>query len=248
MSDDILFDNPAADTHNRRSPRWARWQPEPIASMPPETEPVEQTVNPEKQELRLQNMLARIRKQAQEQGYTDGHAAGHADGMKQGLAQAQEQGHKEGYQAGLDAGHQQGLEKAEEAAAQLAALAQECASALSNLEADMGQALITLAIRIAEHVLHQTLDTKPDTILALLDGLLRLDTGDPAALRLYVNPADLTLVREHLGDQPDTSQWRVLSDESVARGGCKAHTSLGDIDATLETRWRRITSSISGES
>lgn len=249
MSDDILFDSLPAATVNQRTKNWARWKPDSIHQAQRQTQTAEQTVatvSANDSEAELQDTLVRLRKHAQEKGYSDGKTAGYADGMKDGLAEGQTQGHKQGYQAGFDTGQQDGHEQAEQAAARLASLNLECAAALTQIEADVGQALIALSIRIAERVLHRTVNAEPDTILALIDDILRLDTGKSAVLKLYVNPADLTLVRDYLHDEPDTSLWRVLSDETITRGGCKAHTALGDIDATLETRWQRVVSSISG--
>ncbi len=118
--------------------------------------------------------------------------------------------------------------------------------AAKAIEADIGQELITLAVRIAEQVLHRTLKTEPEALLALVDDILKLDTGKSAVLQLYVNPDDQALVRDYLRDNPDASMWRVLPDETITRGGCKARTALGDIDATLEKRWERVVSSIGG--
>lgn len=248
MCDDILFERLSVGTDDLRAPDWARWQPGPIHREPRPSETAEPTsTDTTEQKTRLRNTLVQVRQQAQDKGYADGHASGYADGMKEGLAEAQARGQKEGYQAGFDSGLQDGHDQAQQAAAQLATLTQECAAALTQIEADVGQTLIALAIRIAETVLHRTLDTEPDTLLALIDDVLRLDTGKSAVLKLYVNPADLTLVRDYLLDEPDTSLWRVLPDDTITRGGCKAHTALGDIDATLETRWRRVVSSISSD-
>ena len=37
---------------------------------------------------------------------------------------------------------------------------------------------------------------------------------------------------------------RLLADASIERGGCLAETVLGNIDATLQTRWERVTSAL----
>lgn len=247
MCDDVLFDKQHTGTDDQRTRKWTRWQPDPIHLEPRQPETAEQAVSTTEYATRLQNTLSRIRQEAQKNGYADGHAAGYAAGMKEGLAKGLDRGQKEGYQAGFDSGQQDGHDQAQQVATRLAALNQECATALMQIEADVGQALIALAIRIAETILHRTLDTEPDTILALIGDVLRLETGKSAVLKLRVNPADLILVRNYLQDEADTSLWRILPDDTITRGGCTAHTALGDIDATLETRWRRVVSSISGD-
>lgn len=246
MSDDVVFDPISQDTTDTRRQSWARWMPEPIHEAPPPPPPESQAVPAPESKLRLKNTLVRLRKQAQEEGYNEGYAAGHTEGLEQGQADGHKLGHQDGYRTGFEAGHTEGREQAEHAAERLTALTQQCATALSEIEADVGQALINLSVRIAEQVLHRTLKTEPETILALVDDILRLDTGKSAVLQLYVNPDDLTLVHDYLQGNPDTSMWRVLADDTITRGGCKARTALGDIDATVEKRWQRVVSTIGG--
>ena len=61
------------------------------------------------------------------------------------------------------------------------------------------------------------------------------------AQRLVV---DMELVKLHLADELRAAPWRLFADESITRGGCRAETSFGDIDATLQTRWRRVAASL----
>lgn len=247
MSDDVTYDPFEHDALTSSQASWTRWLPEPIhKAPPPPTQADTLAAKPEDAGIRLKNTLARLRKQAHKQGYDDGYATGHAEGLKQGLAAGHEQGLQDGHREGYEAGHTEGRGKAEKAAQDLATLARECAEALADIETDMGQELISLSVRIAEQVLHRTLQTEPDTLLAVVDDILRMDSGKSAILQLFVNPDDLTLVRDYLNDNPDTSMWRVLPDETITRGGCKARTALGDIDATLEKRWQRVVSAIGG--
>lgn len=103
-----------------------------------------------------------------------------------------------------------------------------------------------MAIRIAEQVVHRTVKAEPETLLSVVNDILRMDTGKSAILQLYVHPDDLKMVSQYVQDNPDTSLWRVVPDEAVTPGGCKARTALGEIDATLETRWQRIVTAIGG--
>ena len=249
-SDDLLFDKIAKTTPEQTQQAWTRWNLQPIGSHRPakQKDPAEQNT---RHRDTSREMLARVRKQtyeaAHKQGYDDGHAEGFANGLKQGLADGQDQGRRQGYQAGLDDGLHDGREQAEQSASQLIALAAQCATALDQIEVDVGQELVVLAVRIAERILHTTLDIKPEIIQDLIDDVVRINSSQSATLELYVNPADLKLISEHLRDDPDTSRWRILPDETITRGGCKAHTALGDIDATLEKRWQRVIATLTGE-
>lgn len=247
MSDHLVYDPLMDNSHDKRSSDWTRWVPDPIQHAKPATQ-ADALVTQSAGDVsaRLKNSLARLRERAQKQGYDEGHSTGHAAGLERGLEEGRKQGHNEGYQAGYEAGHTEGREQAEKAAEQLADLARECAASLSKIEADIGQELIDLAVRIAEQVVHRTVKTEPEALLSIVDDILRLDTGKSALLQLFVHPDDLTMVSQYIQDSPDTSLWRVLPDDTITPGGCKARTALGDIDATLEKRWERVVASIGG--
>jgi len=65
-------------------------------------------------------------------------------------------------------------------------------------------------------------------------------TGKPGLLRLRLHPDDLALVQPHLDDDPAARRWRLQADPGMERGGCVAETALGNIDASLQTRWQRV--------
>ncbi|MBP6020032.1 MAG: flagellar assembly protein FliH [Burkholderiaceae bacterium] len=188
----------------------------------------------------LRRQIQALRATAQTRGQAEGYAAGHAQGLATGLQEGQEQGHAQGYEAGLAQGHKAGSEQARQACNQLLTLADECAASIASLEADMGQSLISLAIRIAEQVLRSTLDSQPEKLLDLIHDITHQDNDQDAMLKLRLHPDDLELVRRYLDKEPGVGLWRLLADPTVTRGGCIAETSQGDIDATLETRWQRV--------
>lgn len=249
MSDELVYTRLPGQSSRSHGERWTPWIPDPLDKKPVDSEQpgAVSELSPEDTKRRLKSTLSRLRERAQQQGYDEGHAAGHTKGLEQGLAEGRKLGQEEGYRQGYETGLEEGREKAEEAARRLDALSQECAQALSGIETEMGQAMIALALRIAGQVLHQTLERQPENIHAVLDNMLRMDTGKSGVLQLHVSPDDLELVQEYLRDNPETRLWRIFPDESITRGGCKARTALGDIDATLETRWQRVVASIGGE-
>jgi flagellar assembly protein FliH len=71
-----------------------------------------------------------------------------------------------------------------------------------------------------------------------------IENGQARSLQLRVHPEDLQLIREHLADEPSSAKWRLIADETILRCGCTAETILGNIDATLQTRWQRVTSAL----
>lgn len=224
-----------------RSAAWRRWQmlsfdePPPV-EVEPEPEP-DPGPDPEV-------VMAQLRAQAS----AEGHAAGHAQGHAEGLAAGHAEGHEAGLAAGREAGYAEGLAQAREQGAEearrLHALVQACAESVSSLEEKMGQSLLTLALDIAQQVVRTTLAEQPDTVASAVREVLHINPTAGGQMRLWANPADIELIRLHLADELKEGHWRVLADESIARGGCRAETPFGDIDATLQTRWRRVAASL----
>lgn len=193
-------------------------------------------------------VLAKARETGQTQGYQagfargtqDGHAAGLQSGHAQGLATGHKEGHAAGYQDGLSQGQADGAELVHAQAQRLQALTDTCADALAQLEAEVGQSLIHLAVRIAEQVLRTELQDRPNRIIDLVQDVLQASPQQGNTLTLRLHPEDLALVQAFLQQSPDLGHTQQVADESLSRGGCIVETQQGSIDATLETRWRRI--------
>lgn len=192
--------------------------------------------------------LAQAREQGQSKGYEagfeqgrrEGHAEGLAKGLEEGRREGLEAGEREGRALGLRAGHDEGAKAAREQADRLRALTDACQHSLDTLEQSVGQSLIALSVRIAEQVLRSSLREHPNQILDLVTELLQSEALPESTVQLRLHPDDLVLVQTFLEQDADTARPRLIADERITRGGCILETSHGAIDATLETRWRRV--------
>ncbi|WP_345798235.1 flagellar assembly protein FliH [Castellaniella sp. MT123] len=250
-----MSDKPSADLQRRAD--WQRWDMESLESL--ESRRVShnrRATDTERHQAEILRRRAQALADARQEGMAKGHQAGFEQGLREGHAQGLESGHAEGHAQGLESGraegHAQGLAEARiegaaqarEQAARLDALARAGADAINNLEQEIGQSLIRLATRIAEQVLRTQIHEHPDHILAVVQDVMqgRPEPGAPLNLRLH--PDDLDLVNAFLRQNPDLSGYRLIADERISRGGCIAETALGSVDATLETRWRRVISAL----
>ncbi len=231
--------------------RWQRWEMESLDAL---RQPLSRRASD--RDPRYQAELTRRRTQAIAEGREEGRAQGHTDGFEhgrteghaQGLAQGQAEGHAQGLEQGLAEGHAQGHAQglaegaalAREQAARLDDLTRTCATALDEIEQEVGQSVIQLAVRIAEQVLRTHIRDYPNQILDLVREVMQARPEQGAALQLRLHPDDLELVRAFLKQTPDPARYRLSADASITRGGCIAETALGSVDATLETRWQRI--------
>ena len=150
------------------------------------------------------------------------------------------QGHAEGHSAGLAAG----LAAASVHAEQLRALAIALPDALHRAQAEIADALLTLALGVARQVIHRTLAVEADWVLALVQDLLHTEPALLGKPRLLLHPDDVALVKTALGDELQTAGWQVRADDTLTRGGCRVQSSSGELDASLETRWERVTAAL----
>ena len=169
--------------------------------------------------------LDAIRAAAREEGYAEGLEAGQADG------------HAAGYEEGLALGRAEAAEELE----YLRQLATTFGAAVTEADEAISNDVLELALHLARGMVRTAFDVKPDLILPVvreaIDYLPNLQ--QPALLMLH--PEDALIVKSSIGHELDKSGWRIVEDESIARGGCRVDTASNQIDAQIGARWQRLT-------
>jgi len=152
-----------------------------------------------------------------------------------------EAAHKEGYAAGYEEGTARGRMEA----LQLHTLVESLDKALTNLDQEVAEEILALSIEVARQMVQQNLKDQPALVVDVVrEALHQLPQG--RAL-IHLNPDDSTLVREYLGEQLKHNEHRLVEDDSIARGGCRVEASGSMVDATVQTRWRRIMENLNRE-
>ncbi len=161
--------------------------------------------------------LDAIREQARLDGHEAGHGAGYADGLAIGRAEAAKE-----------------LEH-------LQSIALEFSQALAAADETIAADVLDLALHLAKSMLRNALEIKPELVIPVVREAIEYlpVLQQPAVLML--NPADMPIVREAIGEELDKGGWRVVQDAAIARGGCKVDTATNQIDAQMATRWERLT-------
>ncbi|MFZ2388303.1 MAG: FliH/SctL family protein, partial [Polaromonas sp.] len=149
-----------------------------------------------------------------------------------------------GYARGQSEGHAAGLAAVQAQAEQLKALALALPAALRIAETGVADDLLALALDIARQVLGHALTADPQAILPLVHELLQSEPALTGAPQLLLHPDDAALVKEHLADDLKSAGWRIRADAHIARGGCRVLATSGERDASLETRWERVTATL----
>ena len=150
----------------------------------------------------------------------------------------------EAQEQGYAAGYEEGIAQARAEAAQIDAMLTSVQQSISELDQRIAEQLLATAVEIASQILRQSLQIKPDLLIPVVREAittLHPHTGHPV---LFAHNQDVMLIREHLGDQLAHNNWRIIEDNTVTPGGCRVEVGSSEVDATLETRWRRVIESI----
>jgi flagellar assembly protein FliH len=156
------------------------------------------------------------------------------------LEYIQQQAQQEGFAAGF----REGGELAAQHAARLQELMGAFAQESQQFNQHLADELLGLALAISKQVIRESLKVHPELILAIVNEVLGQLPHAHKHARLTLHPEDAALVRTRMGDAINHSGWHVLEDPKMARGGCRLDTPDCEIDAGLESRWRRVVSAL----
>ena len=171
-------------------------------------------------ELPSEETIAAIREEARLIGYEEGHGSGYTDGLAIGRAEAAKE-----------------LEH-------LQAIAVEFNAAVAAADESIAADVLELALHLARGMLRNALEVKPELLIPVVrEAIGYLPVLQQPAL-LLLNPLDAALVRASMGEELDKGGWRLVDDAQIARGGCKIDTASNQIDATVGSRWQRLTSAL----
>jgi len=232
---------------------YRRWEPQDFDAPPPEPEAVPVTTPPPAADappttkepeptpppvlLPTAEEIEQIHEEARRSGFDEGFAEGHGKGYAEGR--------ETGFQEGREAGFSEGRVAAENEARQLHELAVQLKEALAKLDAEIAEELMSLAVELARKILQHALAVVPEALVSAIRTILQ--TLPQSRAQIHLNPDDLALVRSYLGEVLDQSGHVLIEDESVTRGGCRVETPGAQIDATMETRWRRTIEALGRE-
>ncbi len=153
---------------------------------------------------------------------------------------------EEAYQAAREAGYAEGKKAAVDASAaatgRFRSLTESFGAALDSLDFRLSDQVLNLALDIARQVIAGELAARPERILDVVNLALRQMSETTREARLLLNPEDAAIVRPILNDALDKNRLRIVEDARIVRGGCLIETPQGDLDATLQARWRQVAS------
>ena len=149
-----------------------------------------------------------------------------------------------GYAAGLAEGRAVAETELRERLARFDGILRAAARPLDKLDDATEQELARLALVIARRVVAHELRTAPALIVRTVrEAALALPSAT-RALRVYLHPDDLALLREMEAVEP---HWQLLPDPEMQRGDCLLESESSRLDARVETRLAAIADAVFGD-
>ncbi|EXJ16871.1 FliH/SctL family protein [Imhoffiella purpurea] len=229
----------AAQDHG---PEVRRWLPPDVGEPEVPPEPPEPEVEPPTEEE-----IAAIKEAARlagaEAGFREGYQAGYQEGREKADAEAAaESQEREAREQGLREQTEQTLR---ETVAALEGIAHDLADPLASLGDDLEPELLTLTVTLAERVIMDELDRRPDLLLGVLQRALDQLPSRHHKIRIHVHPDEQRILETYAQGMDESITW--VADQEMRRGGCIVESGPSRIDARFETRLRQAVEAIWGE-
>lgn len=146
-------------------------------------------------------------------------------------------------QAGFEEGKQRALEEsAAQVSAALDRLAQklgEVAALRSKIRGHAEMDIVKLGLAIAQRILRRELTTDPETIHGLVHAALqKIQNRDILKIRVY--PAGAEALKASLARAGAAPAIQVVPDPTLKTGDLLFETSVGELDASVETQLQEV--------
>ncbi len=181
-----------------------------------------------------------------------GAASGRGRGDNAGLLTAErieeieQQAHQEGFEAGRREGLEAGRAEIEARLQQVDALMGAIARPLEDVDQQVEQELVTLAMAVARQLVRRELKADPGQIVAVVREALGALPAATQNVVLHLHPEDATLLREVMQVSDGEQAWKIDEDPVLTRGGCRIVSDTSQIDASVENRLHSVIASVLG--
>lgn len=167
-----------------------------------------------------------------------------AEELERMHAEARAEGYAIGFREGQEAGQQSMAMMVAESTARYAELLGNLQLALDDLDQHVADQVLGVALEVAAQVLRGAINTRSELLLPVIREAIAALPLHHAHVVLRMNPMDAPLIREQIGEQLAQTGTQIIDDPEVSIGGCQLVAGASEVDATIETRWKRVLESI----
>lgn len=167
------------------------------------------------------------------------------------IQQINETARAEGYQAGFEEGRQAGEATLSNTITseleRFSTLIGNLQVSLAHMDQTIAEQVLDLALEVASQVIRSTIAVRNEALLPVIREAIAALPLHHGHVLLHLNPLDASVVREQIGDQLAQTGTQIIDDTEIATGGCLIKAGTSEIDATIETRWKRVLDAIGSE-
>ncbi len=160
---------------------------------------------------------------------------------------ARQAGYEAGYAEGQSAAETEQRNQTEVFLQHLAQLTLSAENSLTTLDQEVATALLDLSIEISQQVIRGTLSVNKNVLLPVIREAITLLPLHHGHVYCQIHPDDMHVLRQQIGEQLTQQGIQLVENSEITPGGCILKAGTSEIDATLETRWKRVLSSIGTE-
>lgn len=164
---------------------------------------------------------------------------------QQEIEKRRQQGYDEGFAQGKQEGINAGQESLNGQAQKLAQVIGVLAKPLAELDEEVINELVALAMTIAKHMVRREIKTDPGEIVAVVREAVTLLPTTARSIKLFLHPEDVALLQGSLSIS-ENGAWTLIEDLSLTRGGCRLETENAQLDASIETRLAAVVAELMG--
>lgn len=188
-----------------------------------------------------------IQAQAYKEAYDEAFEKAKLEGFEQGKEEGRKQGFEEGKAEGIAKGLAEGQVEISEKSTYFSGLISSLASPLEDLDNDVEEEIVTLAMMVARHLIRRELKLDPSHVISAVRQAIDILPVATKNIMVFLHPDDAALVRESLTLSADDDQrWKIVEDPMLSRGGCKIETEYSRIDASVEARINSVITQVLG--
>ena len=158
--------------------------------------------------------------------------------------EARASGYSAGYEEGKAQGEQAAREQAEELLNSINDILRSLRESLHDFDQQVAENLLHLGVEIASQITRSIVHTRSDLLLPVIREAIAALPLHHGHVILSLNPKDANLIRPLLGEQFAQTGAQLLEDPNVSPGGCLVRAGSSEIDASIETRWKRVLETI----
>ena len=181
----------------------------------------------------LPEELEHIREQAFKEGEAEGRKLGYEEGKVAGKLEV-EATFEERFAREIEP-------RVQQMQAPLIKILETIEAEVPQLDGIIAEQIVDLALLIAQQMTCSAIKFNRTIILSIFDHAIHaLPREARGLLQIYLHPDDAKILKEFLVHQLKAEEHRVFIDSDIQRGGCRLVSRLGELDATLEDRWKTL--------